>query len=235
MKTHLIVDLFSEIESDSLTHIKRWSKKPTHHHESVSEHSHDVAAFTAVIVTSMTAALQNKSRQFIWGTDVKITLLEFSLDTMNYSVYHDIDERFTGDITHDVKHKGEHGEEMRKLLQKMVEKMAEEKFSKHPDDYLHRVFKQIYIGDVGSASKFVVKVADWLSMTKFAKREWMMGNKFMEGVYWYGVESLKKLCDEAETKLLKHLQQLHGFDDCYRFWNFDIFETIKNIDYNDEI
>lgn len=177
--------IFNDDDFDRINNMVRWNGWRRINDESVGHHTFIVVWFTRLLC------------QEIWGNSNN----ELTLEIVTKAIFHDFDEMFTGDILHTVKHNHENADKIRELLDKYVVSASERKFSA---DTASGVLMNDNIMLVSrSVTKSVVKLADWLSMLYYLKREIDMGNKDLRRVHRYCNEKLSQYCDESIDPILK--------------------------------
>jgi 5'-deoxynucleotidase YfbR-like HD superfamily hydrolase len=151
-----INNLINDSDLSSMDSIKRWTLLQTNKNENLSEHSFWVSFYCLYI-------LEN----FFYGYDS-----QFKFEVLTYSLMHDVEEVFSGDIPHQVKNDEVNGSEMRTLLSKFCGSRLDDKLKEHD---LYSV--QHMVQNVTPLIKTIVKLSDWMSFNKFINNEISLGNK----------------------------------------------------------
>lgn len=118
---------------------------------------------------------------------------KFRLECVNYALFHDLDEMFTGDVMHPFKYNTVNGVKIRDLIEKYVETAVQEIFSKHTD--VGRCLLAVSMENPTAEIKCIVKLADNLSLLNYCLTEVMSGNKFFEQHKEKCLELIKKSCN----------------------------------------
>jgi 5'-deoxynucleotidase YfbR-like HD superfamily hydrolase len=163
----IIEKIFENNDFDNFSNIKRWSQKSVSRQENLAEHTHFVTLFTSFLVDCFK---EDKTK----------------LIALNYAIFHDCDELFTGDICHEVKHNEINGRDIKECLKTFFRFKITEKYYSD-DDESCVFFIQNSIGNIDQKIKDVVKLADWLSMIFFLNRENKISN-VLEKEYIYCLE-----------------------------------------------
>lgn len=175
-----ISNLFIHRLYDKMVDTKRWNGHPVIHAESVAEHSYLVAYCTSVMLQEIGIAdLQHMQAQ--------------CFTVLNYALFHDLDEVFTGDILHTMKH-CPNGT----IIQNFLKDYAKNHTPNFPSWMMP--------GTEATTTmpvwcKYMAKVADWLSMVWYSFREMESGNSKFKEIAEYCVAS----CIEAMIKMSKSL------------------------------
>lgn len=147
-----------------LDNIKQWSEKNTLFTESVASHSYKVSFFTAVVFYSLFRSVINSSEVAI-----------FYMKCMNRALMHDWDESIIlRDLSHELKYNEFNGGELRERVDEYVEHVINTDFTIFMD--LYPFFHDSMLSDHKDVNS-LVKIADWLAMYCFLKREFLLGNR----------------------------------------------------------
>lgn len=158
---------------DQLNNMVRWNGLNRNKDETVAHHSYIVTFFARVMAEEVFEPDNFKSK----------------LAMVNYAIFHDFDEVFTGDVNHNVKYNEINGESIRVALNDFVESRVHMNF---PDDtnfdslFRNSILEEEYL------IKKLVKVCDWLSMGFYLKKEIALGNLGLTRKYDYCLSSMKK-------------------------------------------
>lgn len=172
--------------------IRRFGTLPSAQHDSVANHSFDVAVLSMMIADregDPTLSVEKILRKALW---------------------HDFEETIVSDIPHPIKHRFQGGR-LGKLLAEMVETVLEtEAFHELPEDMARR-----YAADAKDSKREregeVVGAADAMDLVIVATREIKMGNRYFEHVFEAGMVLCEKyrhfrLVDEFCRVARKYLE-----------------------------
>lgn len=176
-----------------LDNIAQWLERDVFNKESVAQHSFKVAVFTRAILEDIFGHSGHVRN------DVKI--LTFKLECVTHALHHDFDEAiFLRDVSHSVKYNKFNGNEVRQAINHFVEHQFVEEFKSDeiPDSY--QMFEDSIV-NVNQDVKAVVKVADWLALLYYCRRELALGNHNFEETYEYCKVNLKTATDKAAQTL----------------------------------
>ena len=198
-------DIFSDPDYDQLNNLVRWNGLNRNNNESVAHHSFIVTWFSRLIVEEL----------------LPVGHEPFKLAVTTYACFHDFDEMFSGDITHDVKYNEHNGEAMRKLIDEFCIFRTKGKFDgMSPSSALLR---QNLLGEIRKETKSIVKLADWLSMAFYLKKEINLGNKDLFEQYDYCALQIRKSC----TKCFVDMKNTYG-----EHFSSKIIDEISNLKFS---
>lgn len=182
-----IIERFLEDELfDRLSHTVRWNGMNRIKDETVGTHSYLVTLYSRFLAEEIFKDDKNK------------------LSITTYAILHDFDEIFTGDVLHYVKYNEINGEIIRDALDYLIEFQIREKFSGSKNsDYL---MCKTLLKEFPTYISKIVKVADWLSMYFYLKKEKELGNKAVLKQLDYCVQKLKLACQDAINDMSSKLQ-----------------------------
>jgi 5'-deoxynucleotidase YfbR-like HD superfamily hydrolase len=176
----------------NMSAIRRFGTLPSAQHDSVANHSFDVAVLSMMIADregDPTLSVEKILRKALW---------------------HDFEETIVSDIPHPIKHRFQGGR-LGKLLAEMVETVLEtEAFHELPEDMARR-----YAADAKDSKREregeVVGAADAMDLVIVATREIKMGNRYFEHVFEAGMVLCEKyrhfrLVDEFCRVARKYLE-----------------------------
>ncbi len=174
-------NIFEEImideDFDALNNLVRWNGKKRVKDESVAHHSFLVTWFSRILGESI-----------FKDADIKLMIT-------TYAIFHDFDEVFTGDILHPFKYNEINGSKIRKLIKEFCDYKINEKFK--DDDPTDKLFRKYLLGEVPAYVKKIVKVADWLSMAFYVRKEIRLGNTDWEDDYKTCLVRLQMALDDC--------------------------------------
>ena len=187
-----LIKLFSRDHLARLDNIKQWLEYDRHQQESVSQHSYKVSVFTMRLL------------DYLWpGGDDNNTVAAFKYQTLKMALMHDFDEAvLRRDITHELKYNAYNGSELRNVLDEFVAHQVADEFG--DDSVVSKTLsKDAPYYDVAHA---IVKVADWMALLYFLKRELAMGNRswplnllpYCKESYRKAVSTLQSTCVSAD-------------------------------------
>lgn len=178
----MIEEIISKSFLKRLDNIVQWLERDTFNRESVSQHSFKVAVFTRVLLDD------------IFGDIQDFRVERFKMNCVTHAIFHDFDEAiFLRDVSHNVKYNEFNGNDVRKSIDDFVEHEFNKEFAKESESEkpAYDTLKSAII-DVDPDVKKVVKVADWLALLYYCRRELALGNKNFELTYKYCVEGVMK-------------------------------------------
>lgn len=167
---------------DELNNMVRWDDMPKIKDETVGHHTFIVSWITRILAENI-------------FKDCKPQLL-----ATTYAIFHDFNEYITGDVSHNVKYNTFNGTEIRKGLNDYIEVVVDQQYpveGTKTDRLLNAMLKDqipIYI-------KKLVKVADWMSMLMYLKKEENLGNKYAKKRQDYCIKEMHKAAEVAIQEL----------------------------------
>lgn len=177
----------------NMSAIRRFGTLPSAHHDSVANHSYDVA-----VLSMMIADRQNDA-----GLSMEKILRK--------ALWHDFEETIVSDIPHPIKHRYQGGR-LGLLLEEIVATVLEnEAFHELPEDMARR-----YAADAKDAKRDregdVVAAADAMDLVIVATREIKLGNRYFEHIFEVGMQLCEKhrhfvLVDEFCQVARKYLDE----------------------------
>lgn len=187
-----LVKLFNRDYLARLDNIKQWLEYDRHQQESVSQHSYKVSVFTMCLL------------DYLWpGGGDNNTVAAFKYQTLKMALMHDFDEAILRrDITHELKYNAYNGSELRNVLDEFVAHQVADEFG--DDSVVSKTLsKDAPYYDVAHA---IIKVADWMALLYFLKRELAMGNRswplnllpYCKENYRKAVSTLQSTCVSAD-------------------------------------
>jgi 5'-deoxynucleotidase YfbR-like HD superfamily hydrolase len=135
------------------------------------------------------------------------------LDCIEYAMYHDLDEMWTGDVMHPFKYNQVNGDVVRSSIEDYVTHAASRTFVVETEvgDHLMQISSQEPVSTV----KSIVKLADNLSLLNYCLTEVMSGNKFFEVHMNKCLELINRSCNQLihiypnkKEQILNILQQV---------------------------
>ncbi len=184
-------DIFTDADYDQLNNLVRWNGLNRINNESVAHHSFIVSWFSRILVEEMFPEGEEKLK----------------LDVTTYAIFHDFDEMFSGDITHNVKYNKYNGHKIKEMIDDYCHHMVSTKFKEFSPT--NNMLKSYLLGDNDPVVKTIVKLADWLSMLFYVKKEITLGNKDLYKEFDYCVEKIR----EASGKCFKALKERGKFEE----------------------
>lgn len=163
------------------SHLKRidniiqWQERDVFQRESVSQHSFKVSVFTRVILED------------VLGSNDYGRYDKFKLDCVTHALFHDFDEAiFLRDIAHSIKYNKFNGQEIKEAINHYVSHQFFEEFCESDGEESDSVkMLRESIVEVDPEVKEVVKVADWMALLYFCRRELALGNTNFTETYEY--------------------------------------------------
>lgn len=187
----------------NLDTINRWSLNRVIKNETVAQHSYWVAFFTCCIVEELITEKNSQKN-------------EIKLKCIRYALFHDLDEVFTGDVSHQLKYNENNGEEIKKLIDEYIESQILLNFPSN--DSLDKMFKECLL-ETSNIVKNIVKIADWLSFLKYLKEEESYGNKNILEVRLY--------CEKGLTNQIQTLSNVLHTHFSSEEYDLEILQQIK--------
>jgi len=183
--------------------IQQWLERDRFNDETISSHSYKVVVITKLMLDE------------IFGYEVCgksgvnfIEVIHFRNDCLNYAMFHDWDEiLFKRDVSHEIKYNDFNGTAIRGVIDNFATNEAFKQFPvKDEDSDRQKWIKRemiTMITDVDDTVKKFVKVADFLAMRIFIKREIDLGNTDFELDYRHVWSLFSKAKDELISALSK--------------------------------
>lgn len=196
----LYMKIINDEDLKALDTENRWSLSSTINKENISQHSYWVTLFTFIMCKKQ-------------GYDDSKTLKAIS-----YSLFHDFDEAFSGDLNHKFKYDVNNGID-RETLKEYGKDKTKEKFLV---DFSLPI-ETLEIFEVEDELKFLVKICDWLSALQFISFEIKMGNrtKKMKEAFLYSMIKTEQIIkeysiikgEEKDFALVVFYQTLHDINE----------------------
>ena len=164
--------IFNEPDFDRLNNMPRWAGWRRIQEETVAHHSFIVTWFARLIVEEVLPKRE-----------------DLQLKVTTYAIFHDFDETFTGDILHGVKHNKHNGQKLRTLMKEFCHNKTLEVFSGTSRSEV--LIRETMLDEHREDVKGIVKLADWLSMAYYLKREVSMGNAGLQHVLDYCEDNIQ--------------------------------------------
>src|SRR5690606_19613358 len=121
------------------------------------------------------------------------------LECTTYAIFHDFNEFITGDINHNVKYNELNGEQIRTKLDEYIKVYVDENFP--TDNNTNSLLNQMLKDEIEPFVKKLVKVADWMSMLMYLRKEESLGNKTVQHKIGYCESMLHKAADYCIVEL----------------------------------
>ena len=199
-----------------LDNIIQWQEKDVFARESVSQHSFKVAVFTSVILEDI---FPTKNSHNVVDEIRSKHIAEFKLKCIQSALFHDLDEALLlRDISHETKYNGYNGEQIRNALNALSDHIANKEFF---DEKWGSGGSMIYYAMrcKNPVVKSGVKVADWMALIFFVRREQDLGNKTLDSLRPYLIESFKRAVNEMKEQIAKEFgefdYELAPFNELY--------------------
>jgi len=176
-----------------LDNIIQWQERDVFQRESVSQHSYKVSIFCKVMFDECF-----KTEDF--------EVLKFKNAVLSHALFHDWDEALIlRDISHVTKYNEYNGDKIREVINDLANHLAYESFVQNSNS---RAGKQIYnaISLPSTAVYAFVKLADWMALAFFVRREISMGNRNFE----YEEKYMKTHLFNASKTLKEELERKFG-------------------------
>lgn len=181
---------------DTLNNLKRWNGLNIIKDETVSQHSYIVTILSRILGEKL--FISNRRSEYI-------------LEVVTAAMFHDFDEIFTGDITHNVKYNPVNGKEFRDVLNVFVDEKIQENFNNSEFYFIKNSLEKEPWNELIHK---IVKIADWMSMFFFLKKEMYLGNLSLLEQYHYCVDNIIEKSYELKNlvELNDDFNQNHPFD-----------------------
>jgi 5'-deoxynucleotidase YfbR-like HD superfamily hydrolase len=137
------------------------------------------------------------------------------LEITSYSIFHDLPEIFSGDISHEVKYNEFNGEEICKALKDFEDSMMLKHFSDESE-----ILKLSNHAQLPPFEKKILKICDWLSLVKQLENEYSLGNRNLGKVLVKTKSALLKINNELFIELKDITQKGTDFDEQFVDWSF---------------
>lgn len=155
-----IVDVVFSPDFQHFSNIQHWNGTPRNSPISLPHHSWWVSMLTNLICIEL-------------NVDDSLRLR-----CVNYALFHDLDEMFTGDVMHPFKYNGLNGVDIRSSIEDYVFYISNRTFDSKTSvgNHLFNVSSVKPDGEI----KCIVKLADNLSLLNYCLTEVMSGNRFFD-------------------------------------------------------
>jgi len=195
MKTSVFEKIIIDEDFDCLNNLIRWNDSKRNKNETVAHHTFLVIWFTRILVENL---FDSEDHQI-------------KLEITTLALFHDFDEAFTGDILHPFKYNDFNGEEIRRLIREYCDHRVNTKY-KHwtKTDTLFR--DNIISDNHPKIYHMIVKVADWLSMVFYVRKEIKLGNQDMKENYLFCIQKMKTSVEACLRDLNKINDNRHEDD-----------------------
>lgn len=210
----MIEKILKDRDLERLNDIYRWSFYKVHKHENIPQHSYWVIFFSNLLIEELNPAGYLED------------VFDFKLKTLQQALYHDLDEIFTGDISHEVKNNGYNGGVLKELLSNLARIEMLNKFGSTSRSEENSFGSNVLNSTISKDKTIstIVKLADWLSFIKFAYNERELGNKQFEDILNYCIKSAKQQCKTC-TEALIFLSEEKSM-----VFNLKVFNDIQKIE-----
>ena len=181
-----------------LDNIIQWQERDVFNKESVSQHSFKVSVFTRVLLDD------------VFGDSHDLQVERFKLDCVTHAIFHDWDEAiFLRDVSHSIKYNEFNGQDVRNAIDDYVNHEFSKEFEDldEQDKVAYKTLQKSIV-NVDQRVKIVVKVADWLALLFFCRRELALGNKNFEATYKY----CKQAIFNAANNLVNMAAEYYNID-----------------------
>lgn len=181
-----------------LDNIIQWQERDVFNKESVSQHSFKVSVFTRVLLDD------------VFGDSHDLQVERFKLDCVTHAILHDWDEAiFLRDVSHSIKYNEFNGQDVRNAIDEYVNYEFSKEFENldEQDRVAYETLRKSIV-DVDPKVKIVVKVADWLALLFFCRRELALGNENFTATYKYCRQGLFK----AAANLANMVAEYYNID-----------------------
>lgn len=195
--------ILNDPDFDQLNNMIRWNGISRMKDETVAQHSYMVSWFSRIIAEE------------IFESDA------IKLKIVSYALFHDFDEMFTGDLLNPLKYNEFNGVEIRNCIDEYLQFKIKNKFSsKSKTD---KMFRNLLLKDFPEYVSKVVKVADWISMYFYLKKEMNLGNTNVIKQREFCIQNIKISCEDCIESIGKNYLDTKV--------NLDVLKEIKNMNF----
>lgn len=214
----MLAKIFNGAYLKRLDNIKQWQEMDVFKEESVSQHSYKVSIFGRILLED------------IFGFDNEdAKVLAFKLDCVDAFAFHDWDEALIlRDMSHETKYNNYNGTEIRTALNNLSKHKAIEEFGEEDESGSGNwtASANMVVDNItrsGDDVKIFCKLADWLALAFYMKRERELGNKSLSAQWERGRAGL----EQAVTNVIEMLNRKFGG---HVIMNFsELNNLIKNV------
>lgn len=191
----MISKIFQSEYLKRLDNIKQWAEIDTFKEESVSQHSYKVVVFGRILLEDI----------FGFNKDPKI--LSFKLACIDAFMFHDWDEALIlRDISHETKYNEFNGDQIRSALNSLSTHIAMNEFfeSYNGDEKASSPSSDMITLNIVRQSadvKLICKLADWISLCFYMKREMYLGNRGIYKKWIYSKNEVQHSLDAVKNML----------------------------------
>ena len=190
-------------ELDRINNMVRWNGLNRIKDETVAHHSYIVAFFSRIL-----------AEEIFEDNEMKFLILSYALS-------HDYDEIFTGDILNPFKYNEFNGNEVRGVIDDFLKFKIEQKFN--TDSATDKMFRDVLNKTIiPPIARKIVKIADWISMYFYLKKERQLGNMGVDPQNRHCIQNIRLTCQDA----IDYLNE--NSEGSQLVVNIDILEEIKN-------
>lgn len=187
-------------EFDRINNMVRWNGLNRVKDETVAHHSFIVSWFCRIL-----------AEEIFEENEIKFLIL-------SYAIFHDYDEIFTGDILNPFKYNEYNGNEVRSVIDDFLKFKISQKFNtdSKTDEMFRGILNKTTIPPI---ARKIVKIADWISMYFYLKKERQLGNAGVGRQNAHCIENIRLTCQDA----IDYLNESNEYK-----VNLTILEEIKN-------
>lgn len=178
-----ILDLLIDRDFDAFSHTIRWNGTPLNKPITLPHHSWWVSLISLCLCEHL-----------------KLNAL-ITKRILSYSICHDLDEMFTGDLIHPFKHNSINGKEIKKVVEDYIKEALNRKWpldEKSEENDLNQFFHEILNLKKEPLVNCVIKMADHLSLYNYLNVEVRMGNEYFYSIIPYCLELIIKSCHNLQ-------------------------------------
>lgn len=213
----MLTKIFNGAYLKRLDNIKQWQEIDVFKEESVSQHSYKVSVLGRILLEDLFGSYTQDPN-----------VLSFKLKCVDAFLFHDWDETLIlRDISHETKYNDFNGSEIRDVLDdfvrhKVLEEFGENVLLPYPVWTSSSTLLISNIVQEDTRVKTFCKLADWIALSFYVKRERELGNRGLEKQWLHIKEGLEKSIENV----IKMLES--EFSD-YQFEFTELNNLIKNI------
>lgn len=194
-------EIFNNPIYDQINNMVRWNGLSRIKDETVGHHTHIVTFFSRVIfkdLFSNSNLVSSKKNYYL-------------AELLTYSIFHDFDEAFTGDILHNFKHNEINGENIKKEIDEYLNNIQLKNFNSG-NPFHELMTDYVFDKQIAKFNKDIVKLADWLSMLFYLKKEMMLGNQNVKNQFDYCLNKTIQQTWNLEASLKEMFNATEGIN-----------------------
>lgn len=188
LKLYKLIDF---IGFDELNDMVRWNGMPRIKDETVGAHIYIVTVLSRFLAEELLVG-KNRTSQI--------------LEVITYATFHENDELISGDINHNVKYNSHNGPAIRQQLKSYIDFIGDKIISEDNSKSM-KLFSNMLKEEISPVTKYIVKIADWLSMLMYLVKESNLGNKYVQNRIYYIQTKIEEVVELLSNQLVIDLQE----------------------------